>query len=310
VTFGIEPSSALGADGRPHFSFGVTPGAILFDHVAAVNYSTVPLSLQLYATDAIETAGGGFGLLPADVKPTGAGSWISLPPSDASVEVPGRSATGPGQVVVPLTVHVPDKATPGDHVGGVIASLQTVGTNASGQKVILDQRIGTRVYIRVSGVLVPKIALTDQHATYEGTVNPVGQGRVKVSYRISNTGNEVVALDHLAVSVSGLIGSQQQRALANIPILLPGASLVENVVVPKVWPQFRVNETETATPLSLTGGRVPGLGLVTSGTGVWAVPWTLLAILVLLVLGVVLWRRTRSRRPAPVPASAPELVRT
>jgi hypothetical protein len=298
VTFGIEPATATGADGRPHFSFGVTPGAILYDHVAAVNYSTVPLPLQLYATDAVETPSGGFGLLPATVKPTGAGSWISLPSADASVVVPPRTATGPGQVVVPITVHIPDKANPGDHVGGIIASLQTTGTNASGQKVILDQRIGTRVFVRVSGVLRPSLSITDQRASYQGTANPVGEGRLKLSYRISNTGNENLALNHLSVSVSGLIGSRRQVHLANVALLLPGASLAESVAVPRVWPQVWLHTTESAQPLSLGGTTVPGLGPATAGTGVWAIPWTLLGILVLLVLTVILWRRTRSRSEA------------
>ena len=107
VTFGIEPASASGADGRASFTFGVTPGAVLFDHVSLLNYSSVPLTLQVYARDAEETTGGGFGLLPASSTSRGVGAWISGPPGDAAVEVPPETAKGqPGQTVVPFTVQV------------------------------------------------------------------------------------------------------------------------------------------------------------------------------------------------------------
>ena len=111
VTFGIAPASATGADGRAHFTFGATPGAVLFDHVSLLNYASVPLTLQVYARDAQEATGGGFGLLPAAATSLGVGAWISGPPGDAAVQVPPRTAKGqPGQTVVPFTMRVPGRA--------------------------------------------------------------------------------------------------------------------------------------------------------------------------------------------------------
>jgi len=43
---------------------------------------------------------------------------------------------------------------------------------------------------------------------------------------------------------------------------------------------------------------VPGLVPVTASTSVWAIPWTLLVIIVLVVLGAILVRRRRKRRVA------------
>jgi hypothetical protein len=140
VTFGIAPASATGPNGRSYLSYGVTPGAVLRDYVALLNYSPVPLSLQVYVTNASETPNGGFGLLPAGHSVTGVGAWVSLPPVDSTVRVNAKTSSGPGRLVVPLTVAVPDNATPGDHVGGVVVSLRTIGTNASGQNVVLLHR--------------------------------------------------------------------------------------------------------------------------------------------------------------------------
>jgi len=299
ITFGIEPASTTGADGRPNFKFGVTPGATLFDHVAVVNYSSVPLQLQLYATDAVETAGGGFGLLPAAAMPTGVGSWISFPQGTGSVDVPAETGGKPGQVVVPFTVDTPATATPGDHVGGILASLQTSATNSSGQRVILDQRVGTRVFVRVSGPLVPKVVITNAKASYAGTANPFGTGQVKVSYVVSNTGDVDVSLVDQSVSVSGLLGSKRRVDVAKIPLLLPGASVPESVVVTGVWPEILLHAKESAQPLVPVGTNVPALAAVTSSQSVLAIPWTLLILIILVILGIYLLVRARSRRKSP-----------
>jgi len=298
VTFGIEPASAAGADSRPNFSFGVTPGATLYDNVALVNYSTIPLSLQLYATDAVETPGGGFSLLPASVTPTGVGAWIVIPAGSGTVDVPAETAKRPGQVVVPFTVQTPPGASPGDHVGGIIASLQTTGLNRSGQKVILDQRIGTRVFIRVSGPLSPKVVLTNSKASYTGTLNPVGRGRVEVHYVVRNAGNVDLSLVDQSVSVSGLFGSKRAVGLPKIPLLLPGASVAETAFISGVWPEFVLHAAETVRPQPLAGGAVPRLTAVTSTTSIWAIPWALLVLVVLIIVALYLLLRARSRRAA------------
>jgi len=298
VAFGVEPASAYGADGRSNFSFAVTPGAIVFDHVAALNYSAKPLSLQLYATDALETSGGGFGLLPATTTPVGVGSWITIAPQDATVQVPAQSAKGPGEVVVPITVHVPDKASPGDHAGGVVVSLRSVGANASGQTVILNQRVGTRVFVRVSGTSTPRLALSDVQASYLGTSSPFGKGRVRVNYRVTNSGNINLAVTQ-SVSVSGLLGSKGTVGVAKVGLLLPGASLAESAVVPALWPQLLEHVTVTAHGHATDNSNISAVASATASTTVRAIPWILLGIIALVLLVLIFLLIARSRRETP-----------
>lgn len=298
VTFGIAPASATGPDGRSSFDLGVTPGGVLSDDVALVNYSKVPLSLGLSATDGVETTGGGFGLLPPGVKPTGAGSWISLPAGSTTVQVPARNPSGaPGWTVVPFIMRVPFKVTPGDHVAGIVASLRTVGSNASGKRIILDQRVGTRVYVEVAGKLVAHLAVSDFHASYRGTLDPFGQGKEVVTYRIRNAGNVDLAVDQ-AVGVSQVIGSSPKADVPAIALLLPGASVSERVVVPGVWPQFLLSAA-----LSAQGRPPPGSGLppseATANSRFWAFPWPLIVLIVLFVLLWLSFRRWRGRRGTP-----------
>jgi hypothetical protein len=309
VTFGIEPVPT-GGTVRPNFSFSATPGAVVNDMVAAVNYSSEPLSLQVYATDAVETTAGGFGLLPAGQQPTGVGSWIALAPGDASVQVPAETVNGPGGVLIPFVVHVPENATPGDHVGGIVASLQTTSSNTTGQRIILNQRIGTRVFLRVAGPVAPQLTVTGLHAVYEGTANPAGKGEVRISYLVKNTGNVDLGVGQ-SVAVSGLVGDNQRAQLAKVPLLLAGASVPESVVVSGVWPQLLLHATVTAAPVAVAGTSVTGLAPASASTAVWAIPWTLLALIALAVLVIIWALRIRKRRggkrraPTSRTASAP-----
>jgi len=307
VTFGIAPASMKGPNGRSYLSYGVTPGATLRDHVAVLNYSSIPLSLQVYVTDASETSSGGFGLLARGQTPTGVDSWVSLPARFSNLRVGAQSADGPGRVIVPLTVQIPDNAAPGDHVGGIVVSLRTVGTNATGQKVVLLQRVGTRVFIRVAGKLAPRVAIEDLRPSYHGTLNPLGAGQVKVSYVLSNTGNIDLALSHQTVSVSGLLGSRQ-AVLGGASLLLPGASLDESAVLPGIWPEFLLHTSVSARPYAPAGTSAPGLVSATASASLWAVPWSPIALVVLVVVVLRLGFRIRARRAARQPASRPQVV--
>jgi hypothetical protein len=304
VTFGVEPASVGGAAVRPNFSFAVTPGAIVDDDVAVENYSPTPLALQVYATDALEATGGGFGLLAGTATPTGVGTWITLPPGSSTVQVPAKTPTGPGYVIVPFTVHVPVGATPGDHAGGIVASLQTVGTNRTGQRVVLDQRVGTRVFLRVSGTLAPQLTLTDLRASYAGTVDPVGRGMVAVSYVVHNTGNTDLAVDQ-SVTVSGPVADTRTAPVPRIALLLPGSSVAERVEVPGLWPQLLLHTSVTARPSAVPGSALPALAPVTATTWVWAIPWTLLVIVVIVLAAAAWWYRRRRRRRSAPAAVAP-----
>lgn len=308
VTFGVAPASATRPDSRPDFDFGVTPGASLNDHVAVLNFSPKRLSLQLYATDAINTTTGGIGLLPATARPTGAGSWVSLPAPDSTVQVPPVAANGQaGRVIVPFTLRVPDNATPGDHVGGIVAVLRTDGHNSTGQNLVLEQRVGSRLFVRVAGTLAPKLTLTDLHSSYQGTSNPIGRGAVAVSYRVTNSGNVELALNQ-DVKVTGLLGASRQVQVAKVPLLLPGDSLLETAQVSGVWPELIAHVKVNGLPVAAPGDVDPHLPPVSASARLWAVPWTLLALFLVVAVAIRLAFAVRKRRSAGTAASVPQRV--
>jgi hypothetical protein len=295
VTFGVEPAAVGSAPTRPDFAFGATAGGLLRDRVVVLNYSDQPLALQLYATDALNTPSGGFGLLAAGTRPVGVGSWIRLPARFSTVHVPAQTPHHPGQVVVPFTLRVPPHAAPGDHVGGIVASLRTVGRNSTGQDVILNERVGSRVFVRIAGTLAPKVAITNLSGDYRGALNPFGRGSAVVTYRVKNTGNVEYGF-RSAVTVSGPFGGTRAVAGTPVPLLLPGDSVAERVRVTGVWPQLLDRATVRVQPVAAPGDTDPRLPAVSASTRFWAIPWTFLLLILLVLLIGILTAVVRRRR--------------
>jgi Bacterial protein of unknown function (DUF916) len=314
VTFGIQPAGLGVVDGRGYFTYSATPGAHLSDHAAILNYSDKPLTLSVAVTDAVSTSTGGFALLTDDQQAKDVGTWISFPAAMRTITVPARTTAKAGERDVPLSVVIPTNASPGDHVGGITVSLQSLAKSPNGSTYKLVQRVGARVFVRVSGPLRPQLTIEKLAAAYGGTLNPFGRGRVTVTYVVHNTGN--VALGGAqSVQVSGMFGgTRNATAVAQIPLLLPGFSIPVTVVVPGVFPSFRESATVSISPLKVAGSVLPPAGPWTASTSFWAIPWPLLLLLLLLVLVIVVFEwRMRRRTPGPAvsaPPSAPAPVRT
>lgn len=314
VTFGVQPATptkagVMAPDSRPFLYYAAAPGSTITDHVAILNYSTKPLTLSVYSTDAVNDDKGGFALLPTSERPTDAGAWTSVGTKPVTVTIPARTRAANGQEsygfrIVPLTVKVPADASPGDHVGGVVASLVSAANDPNNPNVRLDQRVGTRMFIRVAGALKPDLAIENLSATYTGTLNPVGKGTATVDFTVANRGNVKLG-GRITVDVSGLLGRTASVTLPDQGLILPGNAVNFSVEVTDVLPQVRDTATVTVIPLKLQGDADPELPDVVASTSFWAVPWTLVAIILILVLlGWAAWRRRARRAASPESAES------
>ncbi|MFY1698194.1 WxL protein peptidoglycan domain-containing protein [Solwaraspora sp. WMMA2101] len=292
LTWGVAPSSPDGPNGRPAFEYKLDPGATLTDYVAITNHSDQPITLDVYASDAFTTEQGGFDLLPATGEPVDVGSWVTF--ESRTFTVPSTS-----RLDVPFTIAVPDNATPGDHPGGIVASLAATGTDAEGNQVAVDHRVGSRIYLRVTGELQPGLDMVDLSTTYDGTWNPIGGGTVTTSFTVRNTGNVRLA-GRPELTVTGPFGLAGRSVAADpLPEILPGDSFRTTIRVDGVPPMFRLGARLTLAPTAVTDEVLdPAPATVTREVGLWAVPWPHLVIL--LVIGLAGWlavaRRRRARR--------------
>ncbi|MBB5869912.1 hypothetical protein F4553_003291 [Allocatelliglobosispora scoriae] len=290
LTFGVQAATAKKPDQRPYLAYSATPGAGVADFVAVLNYSEKPVAFKLYASDAFNTATGGFDLLARSETPKDAGSWIKLARNE--ITVPAR-----GTAIVPFSLAVPTIVTPGDHVGGIVASVSTQVKDASGNVITVDQRTGIRVYLRVAGELKPELKLENVSMDYLGTLNPFGRGGLTIRYTVRNVGNVRLA-GKQAVRLGNLFGTSLRPGDKPLPELLPGNSYDVVVPVKGILPALRTSATITVDPVAMPGDKDPKLFPVSAKATFWAIPWTLLALILalLIALGVTIVVRRGNRR--------------
>lgn len=304
VTWGVAPAAEDAADGRVSFRYELDPGAVVEDFLEVTNYSDRAVTFQLLSSDGVVGPDGAFDLLPADVAPEATGTWIDV---QESVELEPQSSA-----VVPFTLTVPEDALPGDHPGGIAASVGRVGETEDGPLVGLDTRVGARVHLRVSGDLVPQVSVTDLGATYTPSWNPLQPGTLHLDYTVVNDGNvrlgstQTIAADGLL----GLSAGADGAILAQQREILPGQETRVSTTVDGVWPLGPLTSTVTAAQV-VVGDDVVDVPLTVAqaGTTTWAVPWAQLAVLVLAV-ALVVWRvRLRRKQRAAIERARAEGAR-
>ena len=318
ATFGIGPATGDAADDRAFLAYTVPPLGSVYDSVALVNYSTFPLDLEVYAADAVNGADGALGFAGQESRRDAA--WVSFgtpeAPEDGLITVPGREDGQPGRVLVPFRIVVPENGSPGDHVIGLIASLTTLGENPGSQNIELEQRVATRVFLRVDGEAVPAVDVLDVTTDYTKGARPWRSGTVDLTYTIANAGNLRTGVKP-GVVVSGPFGLLERRVeLEPVEDLLPGNSQAVTAQVPDVWPLLRLSVTAENEVVAPPNGEDPGLGTTRQTSALWAVSLetiVLLSLLTLAVAGLVMRavRRRRRRVSAaarPVPAATRQPV--
>ena len=292
VTFGIAPATKGKVDRRPNFNLLLPKGNSAKDSIALVNLTFKPLTLNLYAADAVNTPDGQLSVQPASVEPSDAASWVTFktPTGKGYVIVPPRTT-----VVVPFTVKVPDGTYVGDHLAGIVASTVTRGQTPGDRTtdVEFEQRIAVRLGVRVAGELAPSLAVENVTATYSGTLNPFGSGVATVSYTVRNTGNVRLG-GAQKVTIAGLVGGAAVAdSLPDVPMLLPNSEATVTVPVEGVRPLGPVTATVEIVPLGVAGDANPPSEVASSSVVIWAVPWLLLALILVVVFAVLAWLRLR-----------------
>lgn len=198
VTWSVEPTPTS-EGGRRAFTYSVDPGTQIQDSFLITNAGTTEAEFLIYATDAFnDPATGAFNLLENADEPTDLGAWIT-PASDTLTIGPGLQAT------VPFNLLIPSDAAPGDHAAGIVAAVLTEATNEQGAAVVLEQRVGARMYLEVSGDPVASVEVQGLTSTFTPSLNPFGVGELVLEYEVRNTGNKRIDVVQ-SVASAGIFG--------------------------------------------------------------------------------------------------------
>lgn len=277
---------------RSAFELPARPGMTLSDRAVVSNTTDTALTFRLYVADAHNTErDGGLAVRGIEETQRDVGAW-GKPERDV-ITVPARSTATVG-----ITLRVPPDASPGDHVGALVAVDDRVRPGA-GSHLGVQRGVGARIYLRVEGPRRPGVIVENVRFSARSPSIPwTGAAESTVSYTLRNTGNVSLAL-RVCAHVDGVyLGGPAERRLTNVPAeLLPG----QKVRLSASWPGAplagRGDVTVTATA---DGSRGAG------SDSFLTVPWFLLGCLALLSAAgaMVLRRRRKAARAAqPMPTA-------
>jgi hypothetical protein len=298
VTWAVQPATATGQDrSRTLFTYGVVkPGSTVVDHVEIVNYSTVPAAFSIYGTDATGTAASGaLLLLSPQKKPTDIGAWVHFPGGAQQLS----TIIGAGKAIIEqFTIKVPPQATPGDHTGGLAAAVTFTHENSAGVVVTENYRIAVPLELRVPGALRTALQVQSISTGFSDPLNPFGTGAATVSYTVANTGN-VRLTGTQTVTVTGPFGQKVSLKPPKLPTILPGDSIRVTTQAHGLFPAGPMTASIAVTP-GWPQNTLPvstNLLAATVSASLFAMPWSLLGLILLLVaIGVGIWFYLRYRR--------------
>lgn len=313
ITWSVIPASATAPDYRSKFSYtNIAPGSTITDHVAVLNRSAQSVAFSIYATDATgTTASNALILMQAAQTPRDIGSWVAFPRGIGrlSIVIPG----GKG-IIEAFKISVPRHATPGDHTGGVIASVSFNRTNSKGQIVREDQRIAVPLELRVTGPLHAGLAVESISTGFHSPLSPFAGGSAIISYTVHNTGN-VRLTGSQNVSVTGPFGISSKVHLAGLPTVLPGDSVRFTAQAHGLYPLGPMSAHVRLSPALPSGAPPLALptGYVTGTASLFAVPWSLIVLIILVIVAFVMgwrgrgWQRRRLRSKLDAAATSARL---
>ena len=278
-TLGIRPE--LESD---FFHINLAPGAAIEANAIVSNHTDTPVTLLNYAVDGQSTAQGAFALAAQGDVQTAVGSWVTL--GADSITIPADS-----DLTVPFRLSVPLTATPGDYAGGIIIQsppIQGETTTSDGDAALrLDvvQRQGVRIYLTVAGTATTQLS--------HGALSWERSGdAVTFTLPIQNTGNTIL-YPTAGLSLDSVIGATTELQFGTPESILPGSSLKLEATLPQAA-FIQLGHADAQL--------VSDAGTQQISASFNYVPWWIIVVIVLLVLGIAfaVWRVTlfvgRARR--------------
>ena len=222
ATFALIPEhydASLRAS-KSYFVAATGPGQTYENSIRISNLGTRAGTALLYAVDA--TTGQTSGAVYLDrLKPRkGVGAWVTLGARSVTL-APGQSK------IIPVTVHVPAGARPGDHLGGIDAENEAL-TDASGKGA---RQIRIR-HLTIAAVLVQVPGQARAQVDVDGVIAGGQHGYQYVYVHLRNTG-AVATKPTGTLVVSDPSGKQVASRPLKLDTFVPGTAIDYPVLLPE-----------------------------------------------------------------------------
>ena len=266
LSWSIKPG---GEDSRTNFSYELEAGDTKKDTFEVTNLGSAEISLAIYAADGTTSSSGALDLLPADEPSTVVGAWVMVKQPEITLS-PGETES------VDFTLRVPKDTEPGDYVGGLISSYVDL---ANGGTVVVDQRLASRMNVRVGGEGTLALQAQALAVTTASAWNPFAPTTATASFILQNTG-AVRARSNYTITTSGIFGWGENSKTFASGELIPGGSVDITQQVGGLWPLLILDTKVSVFPEGIDGS--PGTEHILTASG-WAMPWGQLVLLVVII---------------------------
>lgn len=217
-------------------------------------------------------------VVPNEEPPNSAVSWIQ-PEVDQFILQDGE------RIRVAVRISAPTNAAAGGHYAGVFFSSYSLDRPLPTTNINVVTRVGALFLINVKGDVVEAGRISQ--FSVPGVHTRVEPVKFSISFRNEGTTH---VIPHGAIEVKNMFGSRVALLPVEAWYVLPQSERSREVVWDRswLWGPYRAK-------LTLTYGRA-GDQVATAETIIWALPWRMVAIVLLaLVAAWLLWRRYLSR---------------
>jgi LysM repeat protein len=272
------------------FMYNLDLGQRKNDSVRVLNNKDETVVVKLYASDATTTIDGSFTLLSEEVTNKNLGNWVELAVEE--VEIPPKS-----EKIIPFTINIPKNADVGDHMGGIVMREMEIDENANmaGMGVRIITCVGVRIYETVPGEVKKDFEVT----RFDWRLEPSGKASWIKNFLdinkktifftgIKNEGNVRIS-PKITIDIKNIFG----QTVAHLPdqeagVIFPGEEVKEAAVTWSGMPIFgRYKVLMTANFFE------DGVGQGSREVVIWAIPYRIIFLLVILAVFLILLRLTK-----------------
>ena len=214
--FGLRPAHSDPKDPatRAYFKRSLKPGDSFSDQVLVSNNNATPMEFLVYPVDGV--TGSSSGALYANRQDPldKAGAWVKTEVDRVTVDPHADKLVG-------FSVHIPDDATPGDHLAGVAFESANPETSQGQFAVTRVLRGVTGILLRVDGPLIRPFQL--QIGDLGLRPAPPGTKTSGVTMQLSNHG-QLFGKPYINVTMDGPAG-YHRSVKRQLDRILPGDSI-------------------------------------------------------------------------------------